>query len=60
MPVPSPWEAENAAALLLRAMLMGPLTINIFHAAIGGRFDATLLAYDLNAIWHASDNRQKK
>lgn len=60
MRLPPPWEAETAAALLLHAMLRGPLTIAVFQAAIGGRFDATSLAYDLNAIWRASDNRPKQ
>ena len=52
-----PWAAQKAAALLLHAMLNGPLTIAIFQAAIGGKFDATSLAHDLNSIWRGGADR---
>jgi len=58
-PLPQ-WAAENAAALLLDAMLRGPLSIDVFQAAIGGRFEATSLASDLNAIWRVSDRQPPK
>jgi hypothetical protein len=55
-----PWATQKAAALLLHAMLNGPLTIAIFQAAIGGRFNATSLAHDLNLIWCSNENLTKR
>ena len=52
-----PWAAQKAASLLLHAMLNGPLTIDVFQAAIGGKFDAASLAHDLNSIWRSDADR---
>ncbi len=51
MRLPVPWAAQQAAALLVHAMLHGPLPVSIFQAAVGGKFQAAQLARDLTSIW---------
>lgn len=52
MRLPTPYAEQNAAALLLHAMLNGPRTTAIFHAAIGSRFQPDSLASELSTAWH--------
>ena len=52
MDLPTPWAPQQATALLLHAMLHGPVSISVFHAAIGSRFQPASLARELSTAWH--------
>ena len=54
MRLPTPYAEQNAAALLLHAMLNGPLPTAVFYAAIGSRFQPASLASELSTVWHTN------
>lgn len=46
------WPEVEASALLLHAILHGPMSTAVFHAAIGSKFHPASLAQELRTAWH--------